>query len=351
MAARAGGNSVEEAGIGTSDRAEAFLADILAGPRELADVRSVQRRAIRDVPLGALGRPTWRLVGMGSSRFAALDAAARLRATGLDAHAHLASASGLPPGDQDTLLVAISASGRTPEVLAAVEHHIGTSFVLGLTARPDSPLARLSDAVVPLAAERVETAGIACLTYRAAVMALVDLAGAGETEEVLASLADAPRALGELLDGRSAWLERAAGTFDRATGIHVLGDGARMGTLEQAALVLREAPRLPAMPFDTGDWLHAGLYTLLPGDPVLLFCGSRADRATLATIRGRGGRVVAVGPLPEGEEVAVHVPLPEAARTHHLVRPMVESAVPDLIAAELWRRTGAREVEPASVMG
>ena len=39
--------------------------------------------------------------------------------------------------------------------------------------------------------------------------------------------------------------------------------------------MLREAPRITAQAFDTGDWLHAGLYTLLPGDPVLLFSGAR----------------------------------------------------------------------------
>ena len=42
--------------------------------------------------------------------------------------------------------------------------------------------------------------------------------------------------------------------------------------------MLREAPRIAAHAFDTGDWLHVGLYTLLPGDPVLLFSGARGRR-------------------------------------------------------------------------
>ena len=64
-----------------------------------------------------------------------------------------------------------------------------------------------------------------------------------------------------------------------ATGrpVHVLGDGLRLGAVEQAALMLREAPRIEAFAWDTGDWLHVGLYTLFPGDAVLLFSGSPAD--------------------------------------------------------------------------
>jgi hypothetical protein len=56
------------------DRVEALLEDILAGPAELAAVLGAQAAAVADIPLGALSRPTWRLIGMGSSRFAALDA-------------------------------------------------------------------------------------------------------------------------------------------------------------------------------------------------------------------------------------------------------------------------------------
>ncbi|MCJ7710066.1 MAG: hypothetical protein MUQ32_04465, partial [Chloroflexi bacterium] len=113
------------------DRVEAFLADILASPDELAAVLQAQRAAIREVPLGVAARPSWRFIGMGSSRFAALDAAARLRAVGRDAHAEVASASGGSPGGRDVLVVAISASGRTPEVLDAAARHRASSFVLG----------------------------------------------------------------------------------------------------------------------------------------------------------------------------------------------------------------------------
>ena len=324
--------------MGTT-RVDRLLDDIEAGPAELAAVVREQAIAIAGLPLGPLARPAWRLVGMGSSRSAAADAAARLRAAGRDACAETASASGGSPGGRDTLAVMVSASGRTPEVLAAAERHRGTSFVLALTARADSPLAAAGDAVVPLAATYREEAGIATMTYRATVAALLALAGEDVPDPAAASLAAAPGALRELLDGRATWLDAAASLLDGGRPVHVLGDGLRSGAVEQAALMLREAPRLPAVAFETGDWLHVGLYTLFPGDPVLLLAGSPADAEVMSTVHDRGGRVVAIG-AGEGE-ADLRVALPAAA-SDPVVRALVEPAAAELLAAELWRRADAR---------
>ncbi len=339
MAADARGESVSGP---VEDRAEAFLSDIVAGPDELAAVLAAQRMAIRDVPYGVTARPVWRFAGLGSSRFAAMDAAARLRSVGRDAHAELSSSAGRSPGGRDVLFVAISASGRTPETLAAVEHHLGSSFVLGLTARGDCPLVRLADAGIPLKAGHDETAGIACLSYRATVAALALLAAEGEPELEPGGIDAAAPALAALIAGRDAWLGAAADRLDGGRPIHVLGDGARLGGLEQAALMLREAPRIPALPLDTGDWLHTGLYTLFPGDPVLLFTGSPADDEAVATIRARGGVLVSVG--ADRPDADASVPLAAAVLADPVVRALVEPAVAELLAAELWRRTGARMI-------
>jgi fructoselysine-6-P-deglycase FrlB-like protein len=327
-----------------ADRCAALLADILAGPAELAAVLRAQAEAIRDVPLGALARPTWRMTGMGSSRFAAMDAAARLRAAGRDAAAEVASAAGGSPGGRDVLVLAISASGRTPEVIDAAQRHHGSSFVLGLTARPDAPLVEHADATIPLGAARIEASGIATLTYRATVAALAALGDDGPGDLLDRRLATAVPALQALVDGRDSWLDRAATILDAGRPVHVLADGARLGAAEQAALMLREAARIPATAYETGEWLHVGLYTMLPGDPVLLLAGSLADDESVATIRRRGGVIVSVGPA--GPASDVHVALPAAALMDPLVRALVEPAAAELLAQELWRRASATEVAP-----
>ena len=48
-----------------------------------------------------------------------------------------------------------------------------------------------------------------------------------------------------------------------------------LGLAEQAALMLREAPRLPAVAHETGDWLHTAVYLAFPGHRALMFSGRR----------------------------------------------------------------------------
>jgi hypothetical protein len=86
--------------------------------------------------------------------------------------------------------------------------------------------------------------------------------------------------------------------------------------------MLREAPRIGAFQFDTGDWLHVGLYTLFPGDGVLLIAGSPADAEATDIIHARGGRVAFVGPVRTSTDA------------------LAASVAAELLAAELWRRTG-----------
>ena len=323
-----------------ADRAGQFLQDILAAPPELAAVSAAQRAVIAGPFASALAavlaRRRRRLVGMGSSRFAAMDAASRWRLHGHDAVAEVASASGSTPGGPDTLAIAISNSGSTAEVVAAARRHRAQgSWVLAMTSRPDSPLAAEAHLVLPLRADRPEISGIATLSFRATVAGLLLLDG---DESVDAELAAAPDALAAVIDGRDAWLAAGADLLDTGGVVHVLADGFHAGLAEEAALMLREAPRIMAWPIDTGDWLHVGLYTLLPGDAVLLLTGSPADAEVIETVHRRGGRVVAVGPAGNGADMWISVSR-DVADTR-VADIFATSAIAELLAAELWRRAG-----------
>jgi fructoselysine-6-P-deglycase FrlB-like protein len=312
------------------DRAEQFLSDILAAPAELEAVIATQRAVLAGLPAGhldeLLARPRRRLIGMGSSRFAAMDAAARWRLSGGDAVAETASAWGLSRGGPDTLAIVISSSGATAETVAAARRHRAAgSHVLAMTSRPDSALAAEADTVLPLLATRVETSGIASLSYHATVAGLLAL---DHDVALDAELALAPCALDAIITGRSAWLRPAADLLDTGREVHVIADGFRAGLAEQAALMFREAPRVAALSFDTGDWLHVGLYTLFPGDAVVLIGGSPADTEVIGTIHARGGRVVAIGPVPDGADVWIPAGWAGAA------------VVAELLAAEIWSGAG-----------
>ena len=62
----------------------------------------------------------------------------------------------------------------------------------------------------------------------------------------------------------------------------------------------------------------------------------------MATAISRGGRVVVVGPALK--HAAVSITLPDAVLADVVVRALVEPAVAELLAAELWRRSNATTV-------
>jgi glutamine---fructose-6-phosphate transaminase (isomerizing) len=269
-------------------------------------------------------------LGMGSSRFAALDAAAHLRSHGIDAAAEIASTGRPQPPGGDTLLLAISATGGSAETVAAMRRHLGTSMVVGVTSVPASPIAREADVCLAIAADG--PSGVACASYRSTIALLREVCGlfapalaprAGWRERAATAAAD-------LLDRRAGWLPRAVELLGGGP-IHVLGPAERLGAAEQSALMLREVPRIPAYACETGDWSHVDVYpTKRPGYRALILPGSAYEADVMEWAAERGFTVVAAGARLPGS--ALDIDLPGKLD----VRPLIETLVCELIAAELW---------------
>lgn len=328
-----------------TDRPGLLLEDILQGPGALE--RLIDAYADPTGPMSALEPARLAgnrivLTGLGSSRYAALTAAADLRASGVAAWVEYASTSaGTPPGS-DVVLIAISASGRTPEVIEAAGRHRGSSLVIGVTNDPGSPLAAAADVVLPLFAGQ-ERSGVASRTFRAtvAVLGLVGDRVLGR-ERSQSAMRPVVAALAEAIDARAAWLDDAVELLDGAAAIDVLGDAADLGTISQAALMLREGPRLPAEAHDAGDWLHTAIYGALPGHRAVLFGGTRYDETLVRVIAGRRGKTLVVGSAVDGAALAIGLPTSTPEDT--LGRGLVCSVVAELLSAELWRRADATDL-------
>lgn len=339
----------------TDDRAALLATDVERIPGVLRRIAAVsaQERAEREAAPGSapgsapggvlLGAGRIVLTGLGSSRFAALQVAPIIRLAGRDVvveHASAARPMPLGPGD---LLVGISASGSTPETVAAVGRaRAAGAAALAITDRAGSPLADAAAVAVDLGAG-TEASGVSCVTYPATVASLLGVAAAfGAPIDVAGTLGAAADALDELLGTRAAWLHAAAAALDAAGPIHVIADAGSIGTAEQAALMFREGPRLDADATDAGDWLHVGIYTALPGYRAMLLGGTTYDAEIAATIARRRGTFVACGGAITG--AAATVRYPQMAEHDPWVRSLVEPAVATLIAAELWARAQGSEL-------
>jgi fructoselysine-6-P-deglycase FrlB-like protein len=283
--------------------------DALAGPApDLRPIAAMATRARRVL-----------FLGMGSSRFAALDAAALLRGHGIDAAAEIASTGRPQPPSADTLVLAISATGGSAETVAAMRRHLGTSMVAGVTTAPESAIGRGGDACVAIAADG--PSGVACASYRSTVAVLRDVCGL-----LAPAAAPAPgwreravEAAAQLLARRTEWLPRAVELL-RGGPVDVLAPAERFGAAEQSALMLREVPRIAAHACETGDWSHVDVYlTKRPGYRALLLPGS-AYEAEVREWQAERGFTVVTADVPGDPDV----------------RPLVETLVAELLAAELW---------------
>jgi fructoselysine-6-P-deglycase FrlB-like protein len=267
---------------------------------------------------------------MGSSRFAALTAAAALRRRGITAVAEYASTGAPTPPSRDTVAIGISASGRTEETVAALARHRGAGRTVAITNHPDRALADVADDVLPLHAGE-ETGGVSCKTYQTTLALLLLLAGAP-----VAALRRAPAAQAALFEAAGAgWLEALLAFLADAHTTYTIAPAERLSSALEGALMLREGPRVAADATETGDWLHVDVYlTKHPGYRAVLFPGSRFDPGVMEWARERSAGIAAIGTAVEG--AALHVPYPDA--DDPLVAALVETSAVELLAAAWWRR-------------
>ena len=310
-----------------------FLADLEAKPSWLERLAAVLQTGN---PFATTPRDVDRvlLLGMGSSRYAAVDAAVDLRAAGIAAAAEYASVEATFPPDRRTLVVAISATGQSAETLDAVERHRGRSPIVAITNNGGSRLATIADTVVEMTAG-VESGGVACRSFLHTGLLLRALAAhlTGIPEDVATLTHRVAAATSHLHVTSGTWLPLVADVLDGPDGVALIAPVERQATAAQGALMIREGPRRQATASETGDWAHVDLYLAKTLDyRAILFTGSRWDGQAVEWLVKRGATVVAVGPKPADVGSTVRYPGdddPDVAR-------YAEILVPELIAATWW---------------
>jgi glucosamine--fructose-6-phosphate aminotransferase (isomerizing) len=335
---------------------ELFRLDLEAKPETLAVLADALAAA--DPWSGVLAAvPAPRRVvflGMGSSRYAAGAAAARLRAAGVDAVAEYASATTSYPPAQDTLVVAISATGTSRETLRALDRYTGRATVAALTNDVDSAITKRANLLVNMLAGP-ERSGIACRTYQHTLALLLDLesklTGGAPAHHLLRK---AVAACSDLLQRRPEWLPAAAGLLDGPNGVYILAPAERLSSAEQSALMVREGPRRPAGACETGDWAHVDVYLAKTLDyRALLYAGSDYDDQAVAWLRQRGSTLVAVGPASAAATryAKLHIRYPDD--DDPAIALLTETLVAELIA-DAWQTrstTLVLRVERLDVVG
>ena len=196
-----------------------------------------------------------------------------------------------------TVAVAVSQSGRSPDLVNAARHAIesGASLV-AIVNDEDSPLAATAEVVVPLCAGP-EHGVAATKSFIATLAAVLDLLGAWTEDPAIEGAVSAlPAQLAE------AWTldwSAALPVLTGASAMYVVGRGHGLGIAQEAALKLKETCRIHAEAFSAAEVRHGPMAIVGKSFPVLLFGQSDESLAGVAELarefRARGARVISAG--------------------------------------------------------
>jgi glucosamine--fructose-6-phosphate aminotransferase (isomerizing) len=199
------------------------------------------------------------------------------------------------PELRDALCLAISQSGRSPDLLAAATAaRAAGAVVVALVNAEDSPLAARADHVIRLHAGP-ELSVAATKSHVASLAAILHLVaewqGDAELETALETL---PAGLERAwqLDWQAAVLP-----LREARNLFVLGRGLGLCVAQEAALKFKETCRLHAEGMSAAELRHGPMALVQAGFPVLLFAqddGTRDSSVALAAELAASGAAVIV---------------------------------------------------------
>jgi glucosamine--fructose-6-phosphate aminotransferase (isomerizing) len=297
-----------------------MAAEIAEQPSVLAGI--VARRREFAEAADAIGRRQPRfalLAARGSSDHAALYAKYLIEVR-LGLPSGLVSPStatlyGARPDLRDVLLVTVSQSGGSPDLIEFTETaRRQGALTVSVTNTPSSPLHAAAELTVDIGAG-VERAVAATKTYSATLMALyllIDAAcgGKGEDAEGVGELAQAT------LDGSDESVRRAIDRYRFVDRVLTTGRGYSYATALEAALKLAETSYLAARAYSGADLLH-GPVAAVDGETAVLAVTSRgkgaeAMRDVLDAVGKRGADVLAVGSASGDMPAALRIGVEEA---------------------------------------
>jgi len=202
--------------------------------------------------------------------------------------------------DRRNLIIAVSQSGRSAEVVSVLKANHGRSVVVAITNTADSPLALHADVVVLTRAG--EEYSVSCKTYVTALMALKwvgDILCEKRLRRTHQELEDAsPMAAAYL----SKWKKHVLCLAERLRDIsqlYLVGRGASLAAVGTGGLIVKESDHFPAEGMSSAAFRHGPLEIVAAQTFVLSFSGSEKtrdlNRRLVQDVRKRQGKAELVG--------------------------------------------------------
>jgi glucosamine--fructose-6-phosphate aminotransferase (isomerizing) len=223
------------------------------------------------------------------------------------------------PDLSGSVVLAISQSGASPDLLAAVSRaRSAGARIVAMVNAETSPLAQLADDLIPLRAG-AERSVAATKSWIASLAAIVQLVAEWAQDAVLAAqLQQAPEQL------ERAWQldwSAAVALLAPLSNLYVIGRGPGLGIAQEAALKLKETCGLHAEALSAAELRHGPMALVRAGFPLLLFSQNDETRAGMETLIAElvaQGAALLVAGMP-----APHTQVLPTVGAHPVIEPML----------------------------
>lgn len=257
-----------------------------------------------------------------------------------------------PPRMDRALVVGISQSGQSPDIISVLDEARRQGVAtIAITNDPASPLAAAAQHVLELhAGEERSTAATKTYTAQLAALALLSM-----------SMTDAPIRPGAL-DSIPGAMEQALSSEHSARAAAervaqgdrcvVVGRGFNYATTFEIALKIKELAYVGAEPYSSADFMHGPIALVGPGFPAILVDAGETMRAEMKalqnSLREHGAALIVLGDDPASQRLAdVWIPVP--AGIPEWLTPLVTIVSGQLLAYHLALARGGDPDNPRTI--
>lgn len=266
----------------------------------------------------------------------------------------IVSLYGVVPDLTDTLVIGISQSGASPDIVAVIAAaRAQGSPTVAITNDPHSALAAAAERTIDLGAGP-ELAVAATKTYTSELLAIAMLSAAlADDPSDRAALASIPGTLSRVLAVEPE-IERIARDQAACTRAIIIARGFEYATAREWALKLKELARVFADPYSSADFQHGPLALVEPGVPVLAVVRAGAPEADLVALLRRlrediDAELMVVSDRPDALALATWpVSLPDG--TPEWLGPIVSIVPGQLHAMHLTQARGLDPERPRNLL-
>jgi glucosamine--fructose-6-phosphate aminotransferase (isomerizing) len=254
-----------------------------------------------------------------------------------------------PPRLEGALVVGVSQSGMSPDIVAVIEEaRRQGQITIAVTNDPSSRLGVIAEFIIPLHAGE-ERSVAATKTYTAELMVVAMLSAALTADStLLTELQSLPQAIDQVLS-LNANVTCQAERYRYMTQTVTLGRGLTYSTALEAGLKLKEMTYISANAYSSADFLHGPIAILQPGFPLVAVAPAGHTLPDMLNVinecRSRGAEPIVVSDMPEALNLA-QTPLPLPAGIPEWLAPIAAIVPAQLFARALALAKGYNPDQP-----